>query len=90
VWRAIAFLAFGLVVLAICHFTPPPVALAQAGVVMHLPDFAAGLQGKTEDSSEAEKTVLPHDTQIAKKIYSRGPGEELHCEIVLSGSDRRL
>lgn len=89
VWRAIVVLALGLAVLAICHFTPPPVALAQAGVVMHLPDTAAGLQGKTEDASEAEKTVLPHDTQIVKKIYSHGPGEELHCEIVLSGSDRR-
>jgi hypothetical protein len=52
------------------------------GVDMHLPDTIGNYLGFDSDVTAAEKTILPKDTEFAKKRYV-GPAD-ITCEIVLA------
>jgi EpsI family protein len=53
-----------------------------------LPDQAGDWTGGTlEGLSEAERKVLPKDTQGARRLYRRADGTELFCSIILAGRD---
>ena len=56
---------------------------------MELPGTLVGLWGSDQPVSEAEKVILPADTEFAKKFYSDGLGSDIHCQIVLAGSEKR-
>jgi EpsI family protein len=53
-----------------------------------LPDTAGDWQGgPLEGLSQAERDILPKDTQGARRIYTRPDGKQVYCSIVLAGRD---
>ena len=90
VWRSVAVLLLGIFV-CVVYWTKPPAALPpQSGVVMHLPGFidvGSGFVGQNAEVTQAEHTILPQDTEFARKNYLDYPGpDEIFCSIVLSGA----
>jgi EpsI family protein len=61
---------------------------SESGIVMNLPVVVSNYLGIKEDVSEAEKVILPTDTQFAKRTYS-GDGDSINAQIVLSGAEKR-
>lgn len=61
---------------------------SEAGVNMKLPTIVGKFYGIDKDVSEAEKVILPKDTQFAKKEYTDGLGEIVNSQIVLAGADK--
>lgn len=87
-WRsalvlALVLIAAGMIVLGGGINRP-----SEAGVVMNLPDTVGAYLGFNQDVTEAEKRILPPDTEFAKKQYIGSPAGEVNCEIVLSGSQK--
>lgn len=62
---------------------------SEAGVLMQLPDSVGDYWGEREEISEAEKTILPGDTEIIRKKYTDLEGNQIFCSIVLSGGEKR-
>jgi hypothetical protein len=60
-----------------------------AGVTMALPDDIGPWWGFDRSISEAEKTILPSDTEFARKEYDSVQGDKITCSIVLSGAEKR-
>ncbi|MGH8045832.1 MAG: exosortase-associated EpsI family protein [Chthoniobacterales bacterium] len=91
--KAAAMLAVFLVLLALtaaaCFMFQPAASVTEAGVVMHWPDRALGFSGKDEQPGEAEKKLLPPDTEFAKKSYTNTDGDYIGAQIVLSGVEHR-
>jgi hypothetical protein len=91
--KAAVMLATFLVLLALtaaaCLVFKPTATVSTAGVVMHWPDRVLDFTGKDEPVSPAEKTLLPPDTEFAKKSYANGAGDFLSAQIVLSGVEHR-
>lgn len=91
-WRS--GVVFGLAaVMAIAAWNnPPPFLSPEAGVVTSLPTqvklpepSASEFFGLDTPVSEAELTILPKDTEFARKNYSDLHGHEIFFSIVLSG-----
>jgi len=82
-------LAFAAITFAACFWGTPPAGKSEPGIVMQLPSELVGLWGSDQPVSEAEKVILPPDTEFAKKIYSDGLGNDLYCQIVLAGAEKR-
>lgn len=61
----------------------------KTGVIMDLPDTLAGLLGTEQDVSEAERIILPPDTEFAKMSYENGNTLRLNAQIVLAGAEKR-
>lgn len=61
----------------------------KTGVVMKLPETLAGLPGKEQDVSEAERIILPDDTEFAKMSYDNEGPLRLNAQIVLAGAEKR-
>jgi hypothetical protein len=70
-------------------FNPPPVQVAQSGVVMDLPVFVGDYFGKQGEITPIELTLLPKDTEFARRFYDDSHGHEINCSIVLSGAEQR-
>jgi hypothetical protein len=62
---------------------------AQAGVVMNLPVLVGDYFGKEGAITDVELTVLPKDTEFARRFYDDGHGHQINCTIVLSGAEDR-
>jgi hypothetical protein len=58
------------------------------GVDMQLPDTIGNYLGFDSDVTNAEKTILPKDTEFAKKRYIGPALSDITCEIVLVGKYR--
>jgi EpsI family protein len=56
---------------------------------MDLPQNMGRWRGFDTPISEAEKTILPTDTEFARKDYKSPEGDDIMCSIVLSGVERR-
>ncbi|MCA1962450.1 MAG: exosortase [Prosthecobacter sp.] len=82
-----------LAALAACRFSPEIRAGEAAGVIMQLPTAAGRFLGEPLPPDQAEKTLLPEDTQIVKMQYrSPGPPEMrdlAQVTLVLAGAERR-
>jgi len=61
----------------------------KTGVVMDLPQTLAGLSGKEQPVSPAEKAILPADTEFAKMAYGTDHIQRVHAQIVLAGAEKR-
>ncbi|MBE2205350.1 MAG: EpsI family protein [Chthoniobacterales bacterium] len=61
----------------------------ESGVHMALPEHIGSFTGKSAEISESEKLILPADTQISKSVYTSLGGEQVSCQIVLSGGEKR-
>jgi hypothetical protein len=64
-------------------------SVSESGVIMNLPDILLGMEGTPVPVSEGEKTILPKDTEMAKKQYQSVSGRFLSAQIVLSGGEKR-
>lgn len=89
VWRGVVIVLLAAATVLACLWGTPPAAKSEPGVVMRLPGSLIGLWGSEQPVSESEKVILPADTEFAKKIYSDGLGNDIHCQIVLAGAEKR-
>ena len=86
----LAFFTVGL-----CWIIPPANTGDEVGVKMDLPDDLGGLTSVDIPVSDAEKQILPPDTEFAGKAYGdyRIPDKDwldrIVCKIVLSGREKR-
>lgn len=87
--RALVLLAVAGITVAICLNTPNVNIPSEGGVIMKLPDTVGSFTGKSMEITEVEKTILPKDTQFARMNYKNYKGEEVNCQIVLSGGEKR-
>jgi hypothetical protein len=99
--RAAGYLARAVVVLVLavagvlaCRLSPPLQQERGSGVVMRLPGGASRFIGEAGESSEAEKELLPDDTEIVRMKYRSadyGPGtqDQVEFTLVLAGAERR-
>jgi hypothetical protein len=89
VWRSVVILVLAGLTIVACLWGTAPATKSEPGVVMELPGTLTGLWGSDQPVSEAEKVILPVDTEFAKKIYSDGLGSDIFCQIVLAGAEKR-
>lgn len=61
----------------------------QTGVIMELPLTLAGLAGTEQEVTEAERVILPEDTEFAKMSYDNGRELRVNAQIVLAGAEKR-
>lgn len=87
--RAAVVLALVGIVIAICLNTPNINIPSEGGVVMKLPETVGSFVGKEMEITPVEKAILPPDTQFARMNYKNFKGEEVNCQIVLSGGEKR-
>jgi EpsI family protein len=62
---------------------------SKPGVIMHLPSRVGDFIGYDQEISEGERTILPADTQFARKSYENFDGDTVIASIVLSGAEKR-
>jgi EpsI family protein len=62
---------------------------SEPGVIMHLPERVGDFVGTPEEASEAERVILPSDTEIARMRYEDPKGNAIVASIVLSGGEKR-
>lgn len=82
-------LGVALLAMAVSWLTPVPETSDASGVVMDLPSLVDGMIGADATISEAERLILPADTQFARKVYRSAVGDEIMFSIVLSGAEKR-
>jgi hypothetical protein len=90
-------IALGLTALTVvtCWLIPPANAGGEVGVNMDLPVDIGGLEGLPLPVTQAEREILPPDTEFAGRSY--GPfsmpasdwWDRFDCKIVLSGREKR-
>lgn len=88
-WRSAVF---GLLCVAVglaCMTDKSVIQSNEAGVKMDLPLLVGGYSGQKMEVTQAEKTILPMDTEFERCIYTTFSGMEINCQIVLSGGERR-
>lgn len=85
----LVFALLCLLTVTLTKITTTPDYNPEAGVVMNLPENLLGMPGSPQEVSEAERLILPEDTQFAKMVYTDPDGNTVSAQIVLSGADRR-
>jgi len=88
-WKPLLFLVLGAATFMACRISPAYNSTLEAGLTLDLPYFVGDYAGIEQEVSEAEKTILPPDTEFARKIYQTLDGDTINCQIVLSGGTRR-
>jgi EpsI family protein len=88
-WKPLAVAGLAGLTLLACYLAPTPEVGNAAGVTMNLPDKVGSYVGFPEEISEAEKTILPPDTEFARKTYHSAQHDRILCSIVLSGAEKR-
>ncbi|MEI6494359.1 MAG: EpsI family protein [Verrucomicrobiota bacterium] len=83
------FLGLAIVVFFQARQNPDAKNNMESGVNLTLPDQVGSLTGKPTEISESEKVILPADTQFSKMLYAGPGGEQINCQIVLSGGEKR-
>lgn len=88
-WRSIAVLVLCLITAALCLQRNVFSSGTTAGVIMSLPRVLGGYVGEDMEVTQAEKTILPLDTEFERSVYTSLDGAEVNCQIVLSGGEKR-
>jgi EpsI family protein len=87
--RSVLVAVLAVVTALLCIWTTPPTGQTVAGVTMTLPDEVGQWWGFQQPMSEAEKMLLPSDTEFQRKEYDSTQGDKIVCTIILSGAQRR-
>lgn len=87
--RSGIFLALAVIVFFLCRQNPNATLNMESGVNLNLPEHVGSFTGKPADVSESEKVILPTDTEFAKMLYTSFGGEQINCQVVLSGGEKR-
>jgi len=88
-WRALVVLALGAATAWVVRQGAEINTTNEAGVIPELPAVVGGYTGAIAEVSEGERELLPLDTVFAKRSYTSFFGDELSCQIVLSGGEKR-
>ena len=88
-WRSLVVLALAGLTVAACLIGTPPAGKSETAIRMDLPNSVGMFLGTEQKVSEAERVILPEDTEFAKKLYSSGLGLDINCQIVLAGAEKR-
>ena len=87
--RSGIFLGLAIGVFFLSRQNPDAKINMESGVNMTLPEQIGSFTGKSAEISESEKIILPADTQITKSLYTSLGGEQINCQVVLSGGEKR-
>lgn len=87
--RGLVVVVIAWLTMGICYLTPVPPVSDASGVVMELPGLVNGMIGADTPVSQAERLILPPDTEFARKVYRSAVGDEILFSIVLSGAEKR-
>ncbi len=87
--RSGIFLGLAVIVYFLCRQNPNATINMESGVNLTLPEHVGSFTGKPADVSESEKVILPTDTEFAKMLYTSFGGEQINCQVVLSGGEKR-
>lgn len=88
-WHGITILVLTGITIGLCVWASPPVAKSEEGIDLNLPDSVGKFWGTRQEISEGERVILPPDTEFAKKLYADGQGDNINCQIVLAGAEKR-
>ncbi len=89
-WRSAVVLVLCAITTVICMSRSEVNSSVEAGVIMKLPRVLGGYVGESLEVSEAEKTILPMDTEFERIYYTSVDGQTgINCQIVLSGGEKR-
>lgn len=87
--KSLFAVALSAIAIAFCVFSSDANSPTQSGVVMNLPQYMGSYFSREQAISEAEKTILPADTEIVRRVYQGLAQEEILCSIVLAGGEKR-
>lgn len=87
--RSGVFLGLAVIVFFLSRQNPDARIHLEGGVNLNLPDHIGSFNGKPLEVSDSEKAILPKDTQFAKMLYTSLGGEQINCQIVLAGGEKR-
>lgn len=88
-WRVGVVLGLVAVTVVLCFTERAPIATSESGVVMDIPYSVGPYWGTNQDVTEAERFILPKDTEFAKKVFNDGKGNNITSQIVLAGAEKR-
>jgi len=88
-WRTGVILALTGLTAALCLLGSPLTSNSESGIDLNLPDSVGKFWGTRQEISEGERVILPSDTEFAKKLYADGQGDNINCQIVLAGAEKR-
>lgn len=89
IWQTVVILGLALGLVAATKLGTPPAATSEAGLSMDLPDRIDDFRGEDQPVSEGERALLPPDTAFAKKLYRDWDNNQVNCQIVLAGAEKR-
>jgi hypothetical protein len=88
--KSVIVLVLAAATILICWSIPPAKVGDETGVSMDLPDHVGLMDGEPSAISQAELSILPPDTQFARKTYGMfSDSNRILCSIVLSGREKR-
>jgi len=87
--RCGAFLALAAVVFFLTRQGVETRINMESGANMKLPERVGAFTGAEAGVSESERVILPADTEFAKMLYSSVGGQQINCQVVLSGGEKR-
>jgi len=88
-WKSLAVAALAGITIHACMRHVDLNQSSEAGVTMSLPPKVGEFSGEDGEISPAERTILPKDTEFARKTYTDRYDNQLSCSIVLSGGEKR-
>ena len=93
-WRSLVLASLAAGAGVLCRLSPEVRGGDSAGVIMKLPAALPDFVSEARDPDPLERKLLPADTQFAKAVYyspvqDAASRDVIHCEIVLSGAERR-
>jgi EpsI family protein len=91
-WRSVVIVGLASITAFFCLTASEINNSTEEGVILSLPEWVGGFEYSGQDVAvtEAERTILPKDTEFARKIYtSVVTGHAVNCQIVLSGGEKR-
>lgn len=89
-WKSAFVLVTAGLTAAFCLKGSEVEVITDAGVKMRLPAVMGGYYGVETEVSEAEREILPLDTEFARRNYESVNGiDQINAQIVLSGGEKR-
>lgn len=78
---------FLLLGLSLVFLIPRHVRMEAAAINLSLPDLIGDWDGKDQAVTQGERDILGPDTQIMRKVYANGRGDQISVSVVFSGPD---
>jgi hypothetical protein len=88
-WRIGTIFVIAAATVIFCFTAKAPVSVSESGVVMDIPYSVGSYWGTAQEVTEAERVILPQDTEFAKKVFNDGKGNNITSQIVLAGAEKR-